>query len=212
MASGIVRNASPEPGASALDLAVGVLIGAAVMYLLDPDGGRRRRALVRDQLVHAAHRAEDVAGTTSRDLGNRARGVVADLRGRWVPRDVDDDVLGERVRTRIGAVTGQAGAVQAEVKDGRVILAGPVLAEDVQRLVRRVRAVRGVKEVENRLEIHAEPGNVPGLQGRPRPPRGGEVFELWQERWSPSARLLTSLATVAVVMWAMRHLTPGRGV
>lgn len=57
----------------------GAAIGAGIMYLLDPDGGRRRRALVRDQLVSAGHKASDAVGATSRDMTNRARGVVAEI-------------------------------------------------------------------------------------------------------------------------------------
>jgi uncharacterized membrane protein len=60
-----------------LRLAGGALIGAAAMYLLDPESGNRRRALVRDKAVHAAHRATDAAETTARDLRNRTQGVVA---------------------------------------------------------------------------------------------------------------------------------------
>jgi hypothetical protein len=204
-----VPSAQPEPAPPGVDFLVGAVAGAAVMYLFDPDGGRRRRALVRDQLVHAAHRAEDVAETTSRDLGNRARGVVAELRGRLAADDVSDDVLTERVRARIGAVTGRAASIQTEVKDGCVTLSGPVLAEDAERLIRRVRAVRGVKDIANCLEVHAEPGNVPGLQGQPRPPRGGEVFELWQERWSPTAQLLVSLVGIAIAIWGLGRAARG---
>src|SRR5688572_2471758 len=120
--------------------------GAALMYFLDPITGRRRRALVRDQVVHAAQKTGDAVDATSRDLKNRARGVVAELRGRLDGREVDDETLTERVRARIGAVRGEPAAVQAQVVDGRVILSGPILAEDVDRLIRRVRAVRGVKD------------------------------------------------------------------
>lgn len=183
-----------------------IAAGAAVMYVLDPDAGRRRRALVRDGLVHAAHKTTDAVDTTSRDLTNRARGVVADLRGRFDGSDISDERLAERVRARVGAVVGHAASIQVAVTGGRVVLSGPILAEDVDALLRRVRAVRGVKDVDNRLEVHAEPGNVPGLQGRPRPPRGGEVFELWQENWSPAARFLTGGAGIFLVVTGLRRL------
>jgi hypothetical protein len=204
--------AQPERGdglSAAVNVATAAAAGAAVMYLLDPDRGRGRRASLRDQVVHAAHQAERAAGATSRDLGHRARGVVAELRGRLVSRPVNDVLLGERVRTRIGAVIGHAGAVEASVDDGIVTLSGPVLADEVERLVHRVRGVRGVKRVDNHLEVHAEPGNVPGLQGRPRPPRGGEVFELAQARWSPTAYLMTGFAGAAVVLWILRRFLRG---
>jgi hypothetical protein len=161
---------------------------------------------VRDQLVRAAHRTGDAVDATSRDVSNRARGVVAELRSRLVNVEVSDGILHERVRARIGSVVGHAGAIEVGVVDGRVTLRGPVLADDVDRLVRRVRSVPGVREVINQLDVHDEPGGVPGLQGRPRPPRGGEVFELLQTNWSPSARLFAGLAGAAMALWGVRRL------
>lgn len=180
--------------------------GAALMYFLDPNTGRRRRALVRDQVVHAAHKTGDAVDATSRDISNRARGVVADLRGRLDGGDVTDDTLTERIRARIGAVGGHASAIQASVSEGIVTLSGPILADEIDRLLRRVRAVRGVRGVEDRLEVHAEPDGVPSLQGQPRRPRGGEVFELWQDHWSPTARLLTGVAGAALIVAGLRRL------
>jgi BON domain-containing protein len=179
--------------------------GAGLMYLLDPDGGGRRRALVRDRMVRAAHRTGDAVDVTSRDVTNRARGVVAELRGRLAGLPVGDDVLRERVRARIGAVVGRAGAIETLVSDGVVTLRGPVLADDLDRLVRRVRSVRGVRDVSDQLDVHDEPGHVPGLQRRPRP-RGGEVFELLQRNWSPTARLFASLAGTTLALWGVRRL------
>jgi hypothetical protein len=210
MASAIgLKVAPPEPASPAARVVAGAVVGAALMYLLDPDGGGGRRARVRDTLVHAAHRAEGVAESTSRDLGNRARGVVAELRGRLASHEVSDHVLVQRVRSRVGAVVGHAGSIGVSVVDGRVTLSGPVLAEECDRLLRRVRGVRGVKDVDDQLEVHAEPGNVPGLQGRPRPPRGGEVFELWQHRLSPTARLLSSIGATIVGLWLLGRVTRG---
>jgi hypothetical protein len=180
--------------------------GAGLMFLLDPDRGRRRRALVRDQLVRAAHRTGDAVDATSRDVGNRARGVVAELRSRLVNVEVSDGVLQERVRARIGSVIGHAGAIEAAVIDGRVSLRGPVLADDVDRLLRRVRRVPGVREVINQLDVHDEPGGAPGLPGHPRALRRGEVFELLQTRWSPTARLFAGLAGAAMALWGVRRL------
>lgn len=58
-------------------LAVGVLAS----YYFDPASGRRRRALLRDKLVHARHEVGDYAEGTAQDLRNRARGLVAEARG-----------------------------------------------------------------------------------------------------------------------------------
>ena len=54
--------------------------GAALMYFLDPDRGRRRRALVSDQVTGLAHDAQDAIGKKQRDLQNRAKGVWAETR------------------------------------------------------------------------------------------------------------------------------------
>jgi hypothetical protein len=66
----------PHDGPSrGLDVLVGVGIGAAVMYYLDPDGGPRRRALVRDKIVGAITMAPDAFEATAHDVGRWARGT-----------------------------------------------------------------------------------------------------------------------------------------
>jgi gas vesicle protein len=69
---------------------LGVAVGALAMLMMDPQQGRRRRALVRDKLVHAGHVGRDYIENKSRDLKNRAQGVVADIRSgaaRVMPHD-----------------------------------------------------------------------------------------------------------------------------
>jgi hypothetical protein len=69
-------------------------IGALAMYYLDPVSGNRRRALLRDQLVHYRKEAREYAGGTYKDLRNRAHGVVAEARSaverRSAPRQEPD--------------------------------------------------------------------------------------------------------------------------
>jgi hypothetical protein len=187
-------------------LLVGAGAGAGLMYLLDPDLGNRRRALVRDQLVRARHLTEDAMDATSRDMRNRARGVVAELRSRLIPEDVTDDVLEERVRARLGQTIRYARSIEASVADGAVTLRGPVLADDVARLVRRVGQVPGVKAVDNRLDVHAEPGDVLGLQGARRSSEGGQVLELMQGQLSPTARVATAVGGALLALWGLRRL------
>ena len=187
-------------------LLVGAGAGAGLMYLLDPDHGNRRRALMRDQLVRARHLTGDAVDATSRDMRNRARGVVAELRARLRPEDVTDDVLHERVRARLGQTVRYARSIETAVADGVVTLRGPVLADDVARLVRRVGQVPGVQSVDNRLDVHAEPGDVPGLQGAQRSSGTGEVFDLIPGRLSSTARVATGLGGALLALWGLRRL------
>jgi osmotically-inducible protein OsmY len=146
----------------------GMLVGAGLMYMLDPARGRRRRALLRDQVVHGAHELEDVGGRIegkSRDLRSRARGAVAETRARMQPEDVDDSVLEARVRTEIGRAVSNPGAVHVAAREGRVTLSGSVPEYEVEELLSRAASVRGVDGVENRLDVRADPGEVSGFQG-----------------------------------------------
>lgn len=70
-----------EHSSSAMTALIAFGIGAAAMYFLDPVSGRRRRALVRDQIVHLQHEIVDATQATAKDLRNRAQGMVAETRG-----------------------------------------------------------------------------------------------------------------------------------
>ena len=137
----------------------GLLVGAAVMYLFDPDRGARRRALVRDQAAHARHKLGDGLGATARDLSNRAKGTASELRSRFRQEAVDDTILHERVRSTIGHAVSHPGAIEVSVSDGRVTLQGSVLERDLDDLLRAVRRVAGVSDVVNELVANREPAS-----------------------------------------------------
>jgi hypothetical protein len=54
-------------------------LGAAAMYLLDPEQGRRRRALARDKMIKARRVVRERASGTARHLGNRAQGLAHEI-------------------------------------------------------------------------------------------------------------------------------------
>jgi osmotically-inducible protein OsmY len=146
-------------------LIIGLLAGAGVMYLLDPDRGGRRRALVRDRAARARHKLGDGLDTTARDLSNRAKGTAAALRSRFQRESVEDEILQERVRSAMGHAVSHPGAIETIVSDGRVTLRGTALERELDDLLRTVGRVRGVSDVVNELAVHREPGGVPSLQG-----------------------------------------------
>ncbi len=189
---------------SVLPLVGAVGIGAALAYLLDPDRGERRRHLLADKIIHTGRVAGEAVGVTSRDLVNRSRGIAAATRGRFAADDSDDVVITDRIRAQLGRLVSHPGAIEVQVQNGRAVLSGPVLTAEADRLVNGVRKVRGVTDVENRLEKHDTADDVPGLQGSPRLP--ATKFELLQENWTPATRLATT-----VVGGALATLALGRG-
>ncbi|HXV82254.1 MAG TPA: BON domain-containing protein [Candidatus Binatia bacterium] len=172
-------------------------LGVLTMYIFDPVSGRRRRALARDKLVRVRNDTREAVQVTALDLKNRIWGTVAEGRAALIEGTVDDSVLAERVRSKLGFLVRHPPSLDVQATSGRVILIGPVLADEVQQLIEGVRSVRGVRDVENRLEVHERGDDVPGLQGDvPKPT--GELPDVFQGRWSPSTRFL--LGTAGIVL------------
>src|ERR671924_1866616 len=96
----------------------GLTAGWGLSHLLDPTRGRRRRARVRDTMVSAAHAIGDAIDTTSRDVGNRTRGVVAEMRARRSREPVSDTVLTERVRARLGGLVRHSRSIEITTQQG----------------------------------------------------------------------------------------------
>ena len=146
-------------------------LGAGLMYLLDPDRGKRRRALLRNKAGHATRIAAHVAGRTRRDVRNHLLGVFAEVRSRFRTGEVSDSVLDARVRSKLGRVVSHPHAVEVKADKGLVRLSGPVLADELHPLLEAVAAIGGVKSIENWLEVHEHAGHIPALQ-RERPRQG----------------------------------------
>ncbi|HWN43261.1 MAG TPA: BON domain-containing protein [Thermoanaerobaculia bacterium] len=136
-----------------LTLLGGLGLGAGLMYLLDPDGGRRRRALAHDQAVHGLKVSGKALRRTSVDVSNRTRGLVAGAASRLRKGSADDHKLEGRVRSKLGRHLSNPSALQVQCEDGLVILSGPVLASELDKVLAKVQKIKGVHEVESRLEI-----------------------------------------------------------
>ena len=173
--------------------AAGITLGAGAVYFLDPDLGRRRRALFRDKLQRLARRARQDLDIAARDLSNRARGAVAKLEA-YIEHDgnAPDGLLVARVRSRLGRAVSHPRSIAVEAHEGRIILSGPVLSEEEGDLIASVWRVPGVKDVESHLDVHDEAGDVPGLQGSgsAAPRRGGFL----EGHWPPAWQLLAGVA------------------
>ena len=74
----------------------------------------------------------------ARDLGYRTGGLVAEARAVVRHEAVTDDILVQRVRSRMGRAVSHPHAVEAIAKDGRVTLRGLILAGEVKDLLSAV--------------------------------------------------------------------------
>lgn len=128
-----------------------VAAGAAAMYYLDPSEGRRRRALVKDKGASAGRSLKDSARATGRHASNRLDGAMAGMRGGMDDTPVTDDVLHERIRSKLGHAVARPGDIEVEVNDGHVVLSGSATPEEMDSVARTVAGMPGVSDVENRM-------------------------------------------------------------
>ena len=177
----------------------GMGLGAALMYLTDPQHGRRRRALARDQFTSLASQTGNAVGPTARDIRNRAQGLVAETTHLFQTEDVPDVVLEQRVRAKLGRFTSHPSSIEVSSDQGQVTLRGPILAHELEQTLAAVRSVRGVRSVNHQLQVHKQAGDVPGLQGgQPRP---GQRPDVLQEYWAPTTRLLVGVGSGALALY-----------
>src|SRR5690349_17896188 len=98
-----------------IPLLFGAALGGAAMYLFDPDKGRRRRALIRDQAVKTRTDLQDFVDKGTRDLKQRGSAATGRLRSRarsfFARSKASDDVLVQRVRSTMGRYVAHPGAV-----------------------------------------------------------------------------------------------------
>jgi hypothetical protein len=184
-----------------MTLLAAAAVGAAAMYVLDPDKGRRRRAIGRDKLTSAVRHTRRLVDGAARDASARMRGLraLAQRARRPLP---DDLQLIERVRARMGRVVSHPHAIQVGALDGRVMLSGHVLASEVGPLLDAVRTVWGVEDVEEHLAVHESAEHVSSLQGGvPRGLRASPAVEAWP----PSARLAAAAGGSVLALYALRR-------
>lgn len=182
-------------------VAGGVGIGLGLMYVLDPVRGRRRRATLRDRTTHALRSTRVTLGKKAIDLGNRARGLAAEARTALHREAVSDVVLEQRVRSQLGRAVSKPCDVEVIAAEGCVTLRGVVRAGEVERLLRRVSRVRGVRSLESQLNVkglHAAGHANGGANGK-----GGKSHA--PGRPSASARFLATVAGGGLAFYGARR-------
>jgi len=167
--------------------AVGLGAGAGAYYLLDPKEGARRRRRLRDKAIvvgYEARRQGRKAMKAARSASEVLNGLLAN---RYARRVNGKEGLAERVQAAVTKLASRPG-VTATVRHGKVVLSGPILAEEAGELVAKVAAMRGVSEVVDKLELtwpesaHESHGNFESSTGN----------GMTGHAWSTSERVMAS--------------------
>jgi hypothetical protein len=138
--------------------------GALVTYFLDPEQGRRRRAILRDRVYGKLADLDDTTALAAADLRNRLQTLLAGARQRLVNEAAPDGAIAGRVRSRIGRAVSQPETIDVVVSEGTVTLTGPALTRDIERLLTAAWSVPGVRQVINRLDPQRGTDRLPGAQ------------------------------------------------
>jgi osmotically-inducible protein OsmY len=130
-------------------------MGAAAMYLVDPDRGRGRRAQLRDRFGAATRRLRrDVERQRRYEAGVAEGARHADLPPR---RPADDQALADRIRSELGSAF-PSDRVVLNVVEGVAEVRGEVDDQaTIDRVVQAVSEVAGVAGVENLLHLTGTP-------------------------------------------------------
>jgi hypothetical protein len=155
-----------------LPVVPGVGGGLALAYFLDPARGRRRRKLVAQRTGGLVRRVSRKGRRATRHAASQATGVAqraAHPRARQAPPS-DDVTLAHKVETLIfRPADAPKATVNVNAVDGVVFLRGVARTlEEIAELEREVRAIPGVRDVENLLHL-------PGTSPPPAPARAASI-------------------------------------
>lgn len=135
-------------------IAAAAALGAA--WFMDPQSGRRRRAMLRDRVAAFFRRSARSGGRAARGVASEAYGLKQKATHlHEEPKDFDDQTLKAKVETELfrGPDTPK-GQVNVNAQHGVVHLRGEVDSPElIDELVARTRSVQGVREVENLLHL-----------------------------------------------------------
>jgi hypothetical protein len=183
--------------------AAGAGAGGALMFFLDPDRSRRRRARNGGTDVDDAPGPAEGSRPTARDVRNRTRGMLARTASAVRPGSVTSDRLEERVRAKLARHARHVGAVDVRAEGDRVTISGPVLRAEVAAIREAAHSVRGVGMIEDRLEVHEEPSDVPGPEDSGQPADGPTPGEPHPPRWPGAVRVLTGAAGTGLAVYGL---------
>lgn len=140
------------------DFLLGILSGVIAEYYFDQRSGARRRSILRDKILHWGRRSMSRFARQSRYLANRAYGKTIEYtNGRLAVADsVDDVVLVERIRAKVGRILSHPKMIRFDSQAGRIRISGYALTHEVPKLYRQILKVPGVRSIQANNVIPVE--------------------------------------------------------
>jgi hypothetical protein len=136
-------------------------LAAAATYFLDPQNGKRRRAMTRDRVTALFRRAGRKGERAGRAVAAEATGLAAKaehLQEEEKPQP-DDVTLARKVESELFRDEDvPKGRININAENGKIVIRGEVdRPELISELEERVRKVQGVQGVENLLHVPGTP-------------------------------------------------------
>lgn len=125
--------------------------GAAALYFLDKEKGKERREMAQEKAGKLWHETSEELDTVAKDAANRLQDVREEASNRLEKLGVDDEALVRRVQTVVDNIIADAKAIEVQAEKGLVTLRGKLPMEEIDELVNRIKAMAGVKDVDNQL-------------------------------------------------------------
>lgn len=134
---------------------IGAAVGAAGVYLFDPDRGRTRRAKLADQTGAMARKAGNRIRAQGRYQRGVAQGVIHKMGEPFRPEvEIDDATLLQKVKSEaLGRWQGPKHDVVIDVSNGVVTLRGQASATRADELVDLIQSVEGVHTVTDQISV-----------------------------------------------------------
>lgn len=129
-----------------------MVIGAGLMYIFDPDIGKRRRAAVRNGMKNSVTKTTEAIKNGTRELKESAREVVSGIKHKFTAGS--DEKLAVEIRDAITAVVTNPDSVEITVDNGFITLTGTLPEIELTPLIKSVVSVRGVRAVDNKIHTH----------------------------------------------------------
>ncbi len=178
----------------------GAAAGAAAFYFLDREKGHQRRATVGKTTERLAQAIAEGAALGVRDAQHRLTGMAKHAWFSFRREHLDDRVLVERIRSRMGRILSHPHKIHVASDNGTVTLWGEAPQEEARVLVEAVSSMEGVREIFDHIEDwqleDAEAGEARAFHDA----RASTLLG-----WNPTQRLFAGISGAVLTAYGFRR-------